>query len=106
MKKKRKRLQDLNGCELKKGQQRMTPGVPVLATHMPETVAPMYRHPDLNPVTLTGLIDALRLNEIPFTYEMDGQYCCDISAGGFKAEINPFDAAEVLSFFRAVVCPS
>lgn len=102
-KQKRKRPQDLNGSKLKAGQQRATPGQIVVATHVPETVAPTHRHPDLQPVTLTALIDAFKLNEIPFSYTVLDQYGYALSTASMTREINPFDGAEVLQFFKDVI---
>lgn len=98
---------DINGCHLKAGQQSMTPGQPVLATHVPKTVAPTHRHPDLQPLTLSGLADAFKLNGISFTSEMDGSYDCRVMAGPvgnrLVVTINPFDGAEVLQFFKDAI---
>lgn len=115
---KRKRPQDLNGSKLKAGQQRATPGQAIVATHVPETKAPTCRHPHLEPLTLTALMDAFKLNGIYFSAEMDGSYECHARAwtGGYglscpdeglilRRTINPFDGAEVLQFFKDVVCP-
>lgn len=102
--KKRKTIQDLNGCELKAGQQRKTPGQFTGHDYSAEKGLQLYRHPDLQPVTLTALIDAFRLNGVAFTHELDGQYECTVEAAGIKREINPYDGAEVLAFFREVVC--
>lgn len=102
--KKRKRPQDLNGCELKSGQQRETPGQFKGHDYSAEKGLQIHRHPNLQPVTLSALIDAFRLNDVVFNYELDGQYECNIEAAGIKREINPYDGAEVLQFFRDVVC--
>ncbi len=102
---KRKRLQDLNGCELKAGQKRETPGQFKGHDYSGSTGIQLYRHPDLQPVTMTALIDAFRLNGVAFTHEMDGSYNCLVEAAGIKREINPHNGAEVLQFFRDVVCP-
>lgn len=64
-----------------------------------------YRHPDLQPLTLTALKDAFALNFIECTYTFDGQYECFVKANDISRTINPFDGADVLQFFRDVVCP-
>lgn len=101
--KKRKRLQDLNGCELKSGQQRETPGQFKGHDYSADKGLQLYRHPDLQPVTLSALIDAFRLNNVAFAHELDGQYSCNVEAAGIKREINPYDGADVLQFFKDVI---
>lgn len=106
--KRRKRPQDLNGSSLQNGQQRLTPGQfkeydytkPTPAEPLAEQPAVIFRHPDLAPLTLTGLRDALKLNSIHLTSEMDGSYDCNVSANGLSRVINPYDGAEVLQFFK------
>lgn len=106
-KQKRKRPQDLNGSKLQAGQQRATPGQfkghDYSAEKKPDEAIQLYRHPDLQPVTLTGLRDAFKLNNIHLTSEMDGSYDCNVSAAGLSRVINPFDGADVLQFFKDVL---
>lgn len=103
-KKKARNLESLNGCKLRKDKQRLTPGEAVIPSHAEVLEAPKRRHPDLMPVTLSGLIDAFKLNEIAFKHRLDGQYECHVSAGGVDRVINPYDGSECLSFFRDVIC--
>lgn len=70
---------------------------------IPASVANPCRHPDLQPVTLTALADAFKLNNINFGYAMDGSYDCEVTAAGLSRVINPFDGAEVLKFFNDVI---
>lgn len=110
--KRRKAPQDLNGSKLKSGQQRATPGQFKPHDYNPPTAEPLaapaeaivtHRHPDLAPLTLTGLYDALKLNHIHLTHVLDGQYECTVTAHGLTRVINPYDGAEVLQYFRDVL---
>lgn len=114
--KRRKAPQDLNGSKLQRGQQRLTPGqfkeydysakqtsTPAEGLPEPAEAAVLFRHPDLAPLTLSGLTDAFRLNHITFSHVLDGQYDCTVTARGISRVINPYDGADVLQFFKDVI---
>lgn len=74
----------------------------------PQTVEKkLPRHPDLKPVSLSGLFDALRLNEIPFTFKLDteipGSPCCLITTPKMFREIDSKSHADVLAFFNEAI---
>lgn len=97
------RKENLDGTKLKAGQKRATPGVAIKPSHE-SLETRTAKHPNLAPVTLTGLIDAFKLNEIPFKHELDGQYELMVEAKGLKREINPYRGSEILQFFKDVIC--
>ena len=78
--------------------------------HMDEVIAiPSIKckHKDLKPITLSGLFDALRLNEIKVDCKQDdsitGISVCIITTPKLVRSIDIKSADEILAFFNAAI---